>query len=90
MKATHELKIARKHFKPIAGLEKRFEIRKNDRNFKEGDTILLKEYHKGKYTGKELLVEIGYILQDFEGLADGYIAFTIYVFSSVSIIKRNT
>ena len=40
----HELKINTVHFNEIAVGRKKFEIRKNDRDFKIGDKIKLREY----------------------------------------------
>lgn len=60
---------------------KTFEIRKNDRNFKEGDYLRLREYNPkqegpDKYTGRLLYARIGYILTpDLDnnfGLEPGY------------------
>lgn len=42
----HKLKIRPKFFKAVISGEKTFEIRRNDRNFKVGDRIELKEYSK--------------------------------------------
>ena len=40
---THELKIQSEYFEVVNNKTKTFEIRKNDRNFKVGDKILLRE-----------------------------------------------
>lgn len=41
---THELKTWPEFFEAIQSGKKKFEVRKNDRDFKTGDTLLLKEY----------------------------------------------
>lgn len=46
----HELKILPVHFIPVLDGLKTAELRKNDRNFKVGDTLVLMEYN-GEYTG---------------------------------------
>lgn len=60
---THELKILPRWFEDVQAGRKNFEIRRNDRDFKEGDYLLLKEWNKGKYTGREITKKIQYIYQ---------------------------
>ena len=54
------------------------EIRKNDRDFKEGDTLVIQEWDQlGKYyTGMELIFIITHV-QDSFGLKDGYVVLSI-------------
>jgi hypothetical protein len=41
---------------------KRYEVRKNDRDFQIGDELLLKEWEQlGYYTGREIVVIVTYI-----------------------------
>ena len=47
---THHLKIKPEYFQAVIDGKKPFEIRYNDRNFKQGDRVILEEY-----TGKELI-----------------------------------
>ncbi|MBQ6264933.1 MAG: DUF3850 domain-containing protein [Clostridia bacterium] len=49
-------------------------MRKNDRDFKVGDTLLLQEWENGIYTGREILKEIEYIYHgdDAYGLSEEY------------------
>lgn len=63
---THELKILPLYFKAVIRLEKTFEYRLNDRNFKQGDTVILKEFDGRNYTGREAVFEIGFILESTE------------------------
>lgn len=58
---THELKILPKWFEDVKSGKKNFEIRRADRDFKVGDTLVLKEYEKGRYTGREIERTIQYI-----------------------------
>lgn len=72
---THELKILPSHFNEVINNNKRFEIRKDDRDYKVGDFILLKEYEDGEYTGRTSeCLRIKYILRNCSeyGLVDGY------------------
>ncbi len=74
---VHELKIDKRFFDDILRGLKRFELRRNDRFFAVGDTVSLKEFFKGKYTGAVLDVRITYILKYSDafapiGLEPGY------------------
>lgn len=73
--AVHELKTWPEYFQAIKSGKKTFEVRKNDRSFKVGDVLLLKEWKPkgysdvspneltGSYTGEELKVVVNYIMQ---------------------------
>lgn len=65
MTQTHELKIWPEYYNAILDRRKRFELRKADRPYKVGDTLLLREWHPlwEKYTGRECLVTVTYILE---------------------------
>lgn len=71
---NHELKILPIYFNDIKKGLKNFELRKN-KNFKIGDKIILKEHNKKKYTGREIIKEIKYILKDVPqyGLKSKYV-----------------
>lgn len=71
---THSLKILPQWFHEIAIGRKEFELRKNDRDFRVGDRLLLQEWEDGKYTGRNIIKEIKYLYSgngDY-GLAEGY------------------
>lgn len=71
----HELKISPKYFEDVRNGMKRFELRRDDRDFKVGDLITLKEYENGSYTGREIKnMPIVYILRNAQeyGLKAGY------------------
>lgn len=73
---THALKTWPQYFAEVKEGRKPFELRKNDRNFKVGDKVLLQEYHyDAGYTGDELEFTITYILSNAEkfGLKKGYV-----------------
>ena len=62
----HNLKIWPEYFDVILSGEKTFELRKDDRGFGVGDTLLLKEWTQhGGYTGREIAVMVTYILSGF-------------------------
>lgn len=77
---THELKTWEKYFEAILSGNKKFEIRKNDRDFKVGDIIKLSEYNiiLNYPTGRFIIVEIKYILEKAKkfGLLDGFCIFS--------------
>lgn len=79
--AVHYLKIRRVFFNKIVDGSKRFEIRKDDRGFKEGDCLILQEVREGSYTGNQICVFVSYILYDapFYGLKEGYCIMSISV-----------
>lgn len=59
---VHKLKIKTQYFEDVKNGRKTFELRKNDRDFKVGDTLLLEEYNGG-YTGRFIKVIITYLLK---------------------------
>ena len=73
----HEIKILPEYFEPVFRSVKRFELRKNDRDYQVGDRVTLKEWDGTEYTGNELTVGIRYVLKDCPeyGLMDGYCIF---------------
>lgn len=74
----HDLKILPEYFEAVASGKKKFELRKNDRDYKVHDMFVLREWEPDKgYTGRDYIDEIGYILKDCPqyGLMNGYIIF---------------
>lgn len=71
--AVHELKILPEYFRPQLEGKKNFEIRKNDRDYQVGDTLVLKEYDPktDKFTGINMLAEVTYITDYMQ--KDGYV-----------------
>lgn len=74
----HKLKILPEYFGPVCTGKKTFEIRKNDRDFKVGDTLILQEYWKEgqQYTGSVVEKKIGYIT-DYEQ-KENFVVMSIY------------
>lgn len=62
----HELKLFTDYFMAVIEGKKTFEIRKNDRDFHEGDLLALNEYDGHHYTGNSCLVYVDYIMHDPE------------------------
>lgn len=74
MKMCHELKITPEYFEGQLSGTKTFELRFNDREFTVGDTLHLREYADGTYTGRELYRQVSGILTGpCYGLIDGWV-----------------
>ena len=60
----HELKCWPEYFQAVQSGDKPFEIRKFDRPYSVGDTLLLREYDPKTrdYTGQEIRREISFLL----------------------------
>lgn len=71
----HNLKLFTKYFQPVVDGKKRSEVRINDRKYRVGDTVTLREGQQEldgfKYTGRKVSARISYI-DDF-GLRHGYV-----------------
>ncbi|GHU42254.1 hypothetical protein FACS1894111_05890 [Clostridia bacterium] len=83
----HALKIKPKFFEAAVSGKKTFEVRRNDRNFREGSFIALNEYdneimdgitnESERYTGRSALFRISYILDNTEYCKEGYVVLGI-------------
>lgn len=69
---VHEIKIVASYYDDVTSGRKRFELRKNDRGYKVGDTLKMLEFEGGKHTGRIIDADIIYMLEDYTGLEDGY------------------
>ncbi len=71
---THNLKIHPRPFAEARAGLKRYEVRRDDRDFQVGDLVRLQEWDPARgYTGEELLPQaIGCITRGY-GLLDGYV-----------------
>jgi hypothetical protein len=81
---VHELKIWPSYFHDVATGQKTFEYRKNDRDFQQGDLLLLKEFdpnrgEKGEYLGGEMLVAVTriYKAEGSLGIPENYVIMQI-------------
>jgi hypothetical protein len=70
----YELKTLPQYFQDVWDGKKDFELRKNDRDFQVGKTVLLREWDGTSYTGGFLVRRICYVLKDCPqfGLMEGY------------------
>lgn len=69
---VHTVKIAKMYYEDVKSGKKSFELRKNDRGYKQGDILRMLEYAEGEWTGREMAVEVTYLLEDYAGLEEGY------------------
>lgn len=91
MKKEHQLKIAPEYFNAIVSEKKTFEIRKNDRDFKIGDRVILKEWVDENYTHQSIQAEISYVT-DYEQ-KEGYVVFglsNLHFYLITPVEKKNT
>ena len=76
---VHQLKILPKYFAAVMAGNKKFELRKDDRDYKVGDDVVLSEYdlENKRLTGARKIVEITYVLRNCPeyGLQDGFCIF---------------
>ena len=79
----HALKIDPEYYEAIQNGKKRFEIRRNDRNFRVGDYLALNELDdtRTKYTGRSLIVKVTYMLSNENYLQPGFVAMGIALYS---------
>lgn len=73
----HDLKIKPEYFKSVVNGLKTFETRFNDRHFKAGDFLQLREFDDKGYTGKYIVVEVIYILDDPQYCKEHYVTMSI-------------
>lgn len=78
---THQLKTIQPYFDQVMKGLKTFELRKRDRLFNAGDTLILKEYDQksGVYSGRELSAYVSHMMvdKDFNGIAEDWCIMSI-------------
>jgi len=64
----HDLKTWPRQFSAILAGSKRYELRVNDRNFQEGDELMLQEWNPktGRHTGRHILTTVAYMTRGGE------------------------
>lgn len=75
----HKLKTLPEYFHAVWAEEKLFEVRYNDRDFQKGDLLQLQEYIPEFYTGREVLAEVTYILNDEVYCKEGYVIMSLLI-----------
>lgn len=81
---THELKIWPDFFDAVRCGAKKFELRKDDRDYQTGDVLILREYdpETQTYTGRQFNAVVTYTLRDVSaafGLLPGYVLMSVEV-----------
>jgi len=78
---VHDLKCWREHFRRLLDGTKHVELRFDDREFKVGDRLLLREYdpRASRYTGRATVRRVSHILRSSDGpwLSSGYVALSL-------------
>ena len=69
---VHQIKLKSQYFKDVADGKKTFELRKNDRGYRIGDVLDMREIEDGEETGQHVRAEITYMLENYEGIEEGY------------------
>ena len=72
---THTLKILPEYHRALLEGRKTFEVRKNDRDFREGDTLMLEQYDSelARTFGAPLWLKVTYVLKGGQfGIEEGY------------------
>lgn len=76
---VHELKIHPEYYKDVLLGLKKVEIRYNDRDFKEGDTLVLNEWNPEteKYTGCQVKRKVNNVYKNLPGVLSNYVVLQI-------------
>lgn len=77
----HNLKTHPPYFEAVARGDKPFEVRRNDRGFQCGDTLILREYDpakgaQGVFSGRKVECTVTYVYAadpGFGGIESGYV-----------------
>lgn len=78
--AVHELKTWPEYFQQIRHGHKTFEVRRDDRGFEVGDTLLLREYNPdlGRYTNRSAVRTVTSILRGGQfGIEPGFVVMSL-------------
>lgn len=76
---VHELKIHPEYYKDVLLGLKKVEIRYNDRDFKEGDILVLNEWdpQTEKYTGCQVKRKVNNVYKNHPGVLSNYVVLQI-------------
>lgn len=71
----HNLKIEPIYYHAVVAGRKNFETRFNDRNFKEGDIVIMTVNQKSDTKFRDIKAEIGFVSTDYQ--KEGYVSFAL-------------
>ena len=72
--ATHDVKIRKEYYDSVAQGDKPFEVRYNDRNYKVGDKLVMREVDaSGMPSGRVITARVSYVLSDDRYVQYGYV-----------------
>ena len=69
---NHDVKILPKYYSLVITGRKTAEVRKNDRDYREGDYLKLHEFDGLMYTGRVVTCRITHVLIDEEYVKEGF------------------
>lgn len=86
---VHELKIWPDEIRAVMAGYKRFEYRKNDRDYHIGDYLKLREWYPAReeYGDLSICVEVTWITKTGFGLPDGYCVMSVKPVDPVFCVK---
>lgn len=69
---VHQIRLAAMYYDDVAEKRMTFLLRKKDKDYKVGDMLEMMEFKEGKNTGRTLMAEVIYLLEDYTGLEEDY------------------
>jgi hypothetical protein len=78
----HDLKIWPEYFRDVCSGAKTYEIRLNDRDYKVGDTLVLRDYSPNPplYSGDYVLASVRHVMSDSPFVREGYVVLGISIY----------
>lgn len=79
LQQCHALKCWPEPYQAMVDGRKRFEFRYNDRDYRVGDVLSLREYKPStdEYTGREISMQVSYVLTKDYGIPSGYVVMSL-------------